>query len=520
MIVVRIMYGKGEIYIKKIIMLFILMLSFVVGVQLAEANNPVIKDRFTADPAAFVYDGKVYLYVGHDQATVKDSFFVMREWSVYSSSDLIDWNLEGDLPRTEFAWAKGNSAWASQAIERDGSFYWYVTVLNADTSKRGYAIGVAKSDHPAGDFKDALGQPLISSDMTPNPAHMGAEPWDDIDPTVFIDDDGQAYLYWGNTHLYYVKLKENMVELDGEIQQIEMNHMTGTFTEGPWVHKYNDHYYVSFAMNYPEEIGYAMSKHPEGPWVFQGKILDKLPNSSTSHPSIIEFEGNWYFIYHTAALPTGGEFRRSVSIEKLSYDSDGKIQKLTPSVSGVREENYRIRPYGENEKFIRYKGIKVDLLGDKQNMDENKWYIMQGLAEDHPSYISIQAENKPGYYMKRKGRRIILAKDDGTEEFKQAATFKQVSGLMDETQFSYSAFEDEILYLSVQNNEILLKEIETNSDKKNATFQIYDNQLNEVNFTQQLDQEVHFRLKNYWLLFAVILIIPAIVLLKRKKKRR
>lgn len=487
--------------------------------QLVEANNPIIKDRFTADPAALVHDGKVYLYVGHDQARVNDSFFVMKEWNIYASDDLIDWNFEGNLPRTEFAWAKGDSAWASQAIERDGSFYWYVTVLNADTSKGGYAIGVAKSDQPSKNFKDAIGKPLISSDMTPNPEHMGIEAWDDIDPTVFIDDDGQAYLYWGNTHLYYVKLKENMIELDGEIKQINIHNMTGTFTEGPWVHKYKENYYLSFAMNYPEEIGYAMSKHPEGPWEFKGKILDKLPHSSTSHPAIIEFEDSWYFIYHTAALPTGGEFRRSVSIEKLSYDSNGEIKKLKPSVSGLHEKNYQIQPYGENEKYVRYKGMKIDVIDGVKDMHEVKWHITQGLAEDEPYFVSIQAENNPGYYMKRKGRQIILAKNDGSDEFKQAATFKQTPGLVDNKKFSYTTLEDESLYITIQNNEIVLKQIKNIADEKKATFQIYDNEQNEVNFTQPLDREIKYSMNYYWILFAIIIAIVSIVWFKRKKER-
>lgn len=129
----------------------------------------------------------------------------------------MNWELEGHLPRTEFKWAQRESAWASQAIEREGQFYWYVTVFNGDP---GYSIGVAQSNHPARGFKDALGGPLITPSMVANPEYMGTVLWDDIDPTVFIDKDGQAYLYWGNTHLYYVKLKDNMIELDGEIQHV------------------------------------------------------------------------------------------------------------------------------------------------------------------------------------------------------------------------------------------------------------------------------------------------------------
>lgn len=102
----------------------------------AVAGNPIIKERFTADPATLVHDGVVYLYVGHDEAKEDGDFFVLREWSIYSSDNLKDWTLEGAFPRTEFEWAKGDTAWAAQATERDGKFYWYVTVLNDDPLRK------------------------------------------------------------------------------------------------------------------------------------------------------------------------------------------------------------------------------------------------------------------------------------------------------------------------------------------------------------------------------------------------
>ncbi|WP_197276455.1 family 43 glycosylhydrolase [Bacillus sp. JCM 19034] len=142
---------------------------------------------------------RFYLYVGRDQAGYPgeiDYFYVLKEWDVYSSTDMINWQLEGTLPRTAFEWAREDSAWASLAIERDRKFYWYVTVLNDDPilEKSGYAIGVAVSDHPAEGFTDAIGGPLVSSDMTDTPDFMDPnQTWDNIDPTVFIDDNGQAY---------------------------------------------------------------------------------------------------------------------------------------------------------------------------------------------------------------------------------------------------------------------------------------------------------------------------------------
>ena len=175
-----------------------------------------------------VYKDKVYLYAGHDEAPNDFNFYKMNEWLVYSSSDMVHWQ-EHPVPLkvTDFAWAKAD-AWAAQVIERNGKFYWYVTVEHGTI--HGKAIGVAVSDSPTGPFKDALGKALITNDMTTQTNIS----WDDIDPTVMIDDDGQAYLFWGNTVCHYAKLKANMTELDGPIQtfhyQISPKHLGFTNT--------------------------------------------------------------------------------------------------------------------------------------------------------------------------------------------------------------------------------------------------------------------------------------------------
>lgn len=118
--------------------------------------------------------------------------------------------------------------------------------------------------------------------------------WDDIDPTVFIDDDGQAYLFWGNTQCYYAKLKDNMTELDGPILPISLPR----YTEAPWIHKHGNWYYLSFASEFPEKICYAMSQNINGPWIYKGILNEIAGNSNTNHQAIIDFKGKSYFIYH------------------------------------------------------------------------------------------------------------------------------------------------------------------------------------------------------------------------------
>ncbi len=292
-------------------------------------NNPIIQHTFTADPAALVHNDTVYLYTGHDEATVEDRFYKMKEWLVFSSTNMVDWQQHPTpLTLAAFAWAKAD-AWAAQVVERDGKFYWYVSVEHATVP--GKAIGVAVSDSPTGPFVDARGTALITNDMT----QATDIAWDDIDPTVYIDDDGQAYLFWGNTACYFAKLKPNMTEMDGPIQVVEgLPH----FTEAPWIHRRGDWYYLSYAYQFPEKIAYAMSKDITGPWVYKGILNELAGNCNTNHQSIIEYRGKWYFIYHTGGIqPFGGSFRRSVCVDELRYAPDNTLQRIIMTSEGIQK---------------------------------------------------------------------------------------------------------------------------------------------------------------------------------------
>jgi beta-xylosidase len=290
-------------------------------------GNPIIKNKYTADPAAFVYGDSVYLYTGHDEAPPRKESYIMHEWLCFSSADMVNWT-EHPVPLSvkDFGWAK-DDAWASQVIERNGKFYWYVAITHATI--HGKAIGVAVADHPTGPFKDARGSAIITNDMTTDASIS----WDDIDPSVLIDDDGQAYLFWGNTKCHYAKLKENMIELDGPINTIELP----SFTEAPWIHKRNGWYYLSYASQFPEKISYARSRSINGPWAFKGILNEVAGNSNTNHQSIIDFKGKSYFIYHNGSIPTyGGSFRRSVCIDYLYYNKDGTIKRIVMTTEGVK----------------------------------------------------------------------------------------------------------------------------------------------------------------------------------------
>jgi beta-xylosidase len=289
-------------------------------------GNPIITHKYTADPAAMVYKDTLFLYAGHDEPPAKREGYVMNEWLCFSTTDLKNWHeYKSPLHTKDFTWSKGD-AWASQVIERNGKFYWYVATSHA--SIPGKAIGVAVSDRPEGPYHDAIGAALITNNMTESPIT-----WDDIDPTVYVDEKNQAWLFWGNTNCYYAKLKPNMIELDGSIQKVSLPH----FTEAPWIHKYKDWYYLSYAYEFPEKIAYAMSKSIEGPWEYKGILNEISGNCNTNHQAIIHFKNNWYFIYHNGSINTGGgSFRRSVCIDKLHYNKDGSLQRVMMTSEGVQ----------------------------------------------------------------------------------------------------------------------------------------------------------------------------------------
>lgn len=307
-------------------------------------GNPLVRYKYTADPGALVdTDGTMYVYAGCDVCPPPHNYYKIDEWTVFSSKDLRTWT-EHPVPlrATDFEWASGE-AWASQVVRKDDKYYWYVTVEHKDIDgKRGKGIGVAVSDSPVGPFKDAKGSALVTNDMTTNYTGIG---WDDIDPTAWIAPDGTAYLIWGNTQCYIAKLKDNMVELDSDIRPIRIDGINTPahpqpgkpqYTEAPWIHVYKGKYYLSFALEFPEKIGYATADNIWGPYTFKGVINELAGNCNTNHQAIVEKDGKWYFVYHNGGADVnGGSFRRSVCIEEMRYDRKGNIVPIVMTSNGI-----------------------------------------------------------------------------------------------------------------------------------------------------------------------------------------
>jgi beta-xylosidase len=286
-------------------------------------GNPIIRHKYTADPTVIVYNNTVYLYTGHDEAEPSTHNYEMNDWLCFSSKDMVQWTDHSVLlsPK-DFKWAKGD-AYASKVIERNEKFYWYVAVTHATVYGR--AIGVAVANSPTGPFLDARGSALITNELNILPKG------DNFDPSVLLDDDGQAYIFWGKNICYYAKLKENMVELDGQVKVVVLPE----FMEGAHVHKQNGFYYLSYGYGFPEKVAYAMSTNIHGPWEFKGVLNEIAGNCETNRPAIVNFKGRSYFFYHNGALKDGGSQRRSVCLDYLHYNLDGTMKRVVMTSEGV-----------------------------------------------------------------------------------------------------------------------------------------------------------------------------------------
>jgi beta-xylosidase len=330
----------------------------------AKAQNPFVQTWCTSDPAPMVHNGTMYVYTGHDEDGA--DFFWMQEWRVYSTQDMVNWQDHGSpLALESFSWAD-DRAWASQTIERDGKFYWYICAHSKLSG--GMAIGVAVADSPTGPFKDALGKPLFENGS-----------WDHIDPTVMIDDDGQAWLMWGNPQVYYLKLNRDMISYEGELGKLPMTEEAfggpmmkerekgkkykDSYVEGPWLTKRNGTYQLLYAAGgVPEHISYSTAPSPLGPWKYAGEIMPLCDtNSFTNHCGVADYKGHSYFFYHTGKLPQGGGFGRSVAVEEFKYNADGSFPTIMPTDAGVKPVA-EFNPYRkvEAETMAFSKGVKTE----------------------------------------------------------------------------------------------------------------------------------------------------------------
>lgn len=342
-------------------------------------GNPILADGsfFSADPGPLVVNNTLYILAGHDAAPENDNSFIINEWEMFVSKTTPDpvgseWDFYSGIikPNDAFKWAAEGTAYAAQIVEGpDGRFYLYAPVTEARSSNSDkFAIGVAVADSPLGPFKDAHPSGPVLSQSVPSPGNN----MQNIDPTILVDDDGKVYVYYGTFGaLRGYQFESDMVTPIGDVTTVST--LTGFF-EAPWITKRNETYYMLYAANnagpdspctptsYHACIAYGTATSPLGPWTFRGVVLD-IVSSTTSHPGAVEFGDKWFLVYHTADADTGGNFRRSVAFDVLTFDdtqSPPRINKVVqtrrPAAPAEPTRNIALRAkvMSENATPVQY----------------------------------------------------------------------------------------------------------------------------------------------------------------------
>lgn len=435
-----------------------------ISIDKSKYSNPVTgydKDGnvvYGGDPAALVDGDTVYLYTGHDTAT--SEAYLIPEYQCYSTKDMLNWTYEGVVLKcSDVTWADNNAAWASQVAKYGDKYYLYFCSWD-NTSQGKQSIGVAVSDSPTGPFTD-IGQPLVKGTFTTDETSG----WNDIDPTVWIetDEDGveHRYLMWGNGKLYICELNEDMTSVkdldnDGEIvfkKDIVSVKVPSSFTEAPWLYRRQDgngnyygDYYLFYAYGWREMMNYARSETLDFEdmfWETEDVLMRPAATSNTNHPSVIDFKGKTYFIYHNGSLDGGSGFRRVACIEEITFNDDGTISYIEETAAGIGGTISVIKNKNgdliSHANFVNssadgdypYKNIAVGANESEDELD-SEWVIVAGKADKtNEHYVSIISNNKSGLYLTEVDGTIVLSQN-ADKSLTNAQTFKTVTGLSGE----------------------------------------------------------------------------------------
>ncbi|WP_152286820.1 family 43 glycosylhydrolase [Flavicella marina] len=357
----------------------------------AISQNPIIKHIYTADPTARVYNGKLFIYPSHDVpwdkeweklGAVKEGHgHVMTDYHAFSTSDLVNFTDHGVIvAQKDVPWGNkvGYGMWAPCITYKNGMYYYYFP--NTPEDKSGFRqIGLATATQPEGPFS-----------IEPNYI-KGLK---GIDPNPFIDDDGQAYMYWGGgkgNSLKVVKLSADMKSIQGEI--VSIKDLPQEYKEGPFVFKRNEVYYLTFPHNLDtkkstEEIGYAISKSPLGPFEYKGTLMDRFKDCWTNHHSIVQYKKQWYMFYHHNDISKAGNLR-SVCVDSLFFNTDGSIQKVTPTLRGVgllsATDTIQI------DRYSRIHDAKVDFI---KGVGVPEWKVTKTKPDSWVQFNSVNFDTK------------------------------------------------------------------------------------------------------------------------------
>lgn len=375
------------------------------------AQNPIIHDQFTADPTARVFNGKVYLFPSHDIISPVEPerrWFSMADYHVFSSEDLVNWEDHGVIVKQEdVPWGKPNgySMWAPDCVYKNRKYYFYFP--DAPKQGFGFAVGVAIANNPEGPYE-----------IHPEPVKGVTG----IDPCVLNASDGNSYIYWHARGLTGAMLNDNMTEIDGKAKILDANFPKGQ-KEGPFVFERNGKFYLTYpwVQNKTENIAYAISDSPLGPFEFKGIIMQESGSLCwTNHHSIVEYKGQWYFFYHHNDYSPGFDKNRSVRIEKLTFSPDGTIQPIVPTFRGVGVTKATDRIQIDRYSKILPNATAIDFLNPDNTFEgwfvsllrPGSWvqYNEVTFGDNSPKTITIRARST-------KGAKVAFTENEESPEF-------------------------------------------------------------------------------------------------------
>lgn len=300
------------------------------------SQNPIIPNRGVNDPHIRIIDGKAYLSATHDKSIENDRF-IMDDWWLWSSYDLVEWKFETILkPEDTYIGKPYSSCWATDFVKRNGKYYWYFSEANQQA-------GVMVADSPSGPWSDPLGKPLLAKDLTPT---------HEYDMGILEDENGDYYIVFGVWDFYIARLNEDMISLAERPRKIEISNPHGPYNQDgkreemqtddkPFLHRYNGRYYLSWG------CFYAMADNVYGPYDYKGSIIEKesfaegydaptWPNGFKQgrHGSFFEWHNQWYFAYCDISQ-TGNRFFRDTFISYVHYKSNGEMALIRVDGVGV-----------------------------------------------------------------------------------------------------------------------------------------------------------------------------------------
>jgi N-acetylneuraminic acid mutarotase len=385
------------------------------------AKNPIIPNKGANDPHIRIIDGKAYLSASHDKSA-DNKKFVMEDWWLWSSDDLVNWKLEYTLnPEETYINKPFEGCWATDIVKRNGKWYWYF-------SERNHQAGVMVAASPQGPWKDLLGKPLLSEDLTPT---------HEYDMGIFEDTNGEYYIVFGVWDFYIARLNEDMISLAEKPRKITINNPYGPYNQDgnnkekptddkPFLHYYNGNYYLSWG------CFYAMANNPYGPFDYKGSIIEQesfapgydaptWPNGFKQgrHGSFFQWHKQWYFTYCDISQ-TGNRYFRDSFISYVHYKENGEMA------------------------LIRVDGIGVgEYDADKGIIEAENYYQASGI---------VKKENKNGGF--------CIAEINNNDYL----IFNNIKGLEGKTKIVFNA-------LAIKNVEIEIRE-GSPSGKKIATYSI------------------------------------------------